>query len=293
MSEIYRYSAISDPLGVDGTSAYGINDAGQVVGTYLDASGVAHGFLDTNGVYATLDVPAASGTEAYGINNSGQVVGSYQDGSGNTHGFLYSSGVYTPLDDPSAPTFTIAYGINDAGLIVGYYGTIQSDPAHPPTTANYGFLYNAGAYTTINPDIVTGVDKLDVSARGINNTGQIVGYFGYQEGHQFIITVGSQAFLDDAGTYTALDVPGRNGNVSFPSTAYGINNAGQIVGEAGDQAFVDTGGTYVFLARLSNHPIAYNSYNGAAGTFAYDISNAGIVAGTYFDDSGRPNGFSR
>ena len=37
--------------------ALGINDAGQIVGDYRDASGVGHGFLYSGGVFTTIDVP--------------------------------------------------------------------------------------------------------------------------------------------------------------------------------------------------------------------------------------------
>ena len=37
----------------------GINDAGEVVGTYTDATG-AHGFLYNNGTYTTLNDPLAA-----------------------------------------------------------------------------------------------------------------------------------------------------------------------------------------------------------------------------------------
>ena len=38
------------------TNAYGINDSGQIVGWYADATHI-HGFLLDNGNYTTLDVP--------------------------------------------------------------------------------------------------------------------------------------------------------------------------------------------------------------------------------------------
>ena len=34
------YTAIDDPLGTNGTYAQGINDAGEIVGYYYDASGI-------------------------------------------------------------------------------------------------------------------------------------------------------------------------------------------------------------------------------------------------------------
>ena len=75
------------------TRALGINDAGQIVGAYDNASG-HHGFLYANGVYTSIDDPLAGpmpgqGTyAAAGINNVGNIVGYYVDGSGKFHGFL-------------------------------------------------------------------------------------------------------------------------------------------------------------------------------------------------------------
>jgi len=74
------------------TVARGINNSGQIVGTYSDASG-GHGFLYTAGVFTPLDVPGAAATEADGINTSGQIVGTYFDQSGGEHGFLATPAV--------------------------------------------------------------------------------------------------------------------------------------------------------------------------------------------------------
>src|SRR5919204_5126805 len=121
------YTTFDDPLNTsgDGTLASGINDTGQIVGTYADASGV-HGFLLSGGSYSTLDDPLAHQyTAAQGINGAGQIVGLYFSNTGlqtGLHGFLYNKGVYTTLDDPLAADGTAAAGINDKGDIVGYYG---------------------------------------------------------------------------------------------------------------------------------------------------------------------------
>src|SRR5437588_683767 len=81
-------------------NAYGINDAGQIVGDY-SVGRTDHGFLFENGSYTTLDVPGASFTGAYGINASGQIVGDYFDARGG-HGFLFDNGIYTTLDAPGS-----------------------------------------------------------------------------------------------------------------------------------------------------------------------------------------------
>jgi probable HAF family extracellular repeat protein len=85
------------------TLVSGINDAGQIVGAYSDASGKFHGFLYSGGAYTTIDDPlvdSINGDGAYDINNSGQIVGYYNIGS-VTQGFLE---VTTPNPPPPAGT---------------------------------------------------------------------------------------------------------------------------------------------------------------------------------------------
>jgi probable HAF family extracellular repeat protein len=79
----YTFGTINVP-GASFVIASGINNSGQIVGGYDDASGYAHGFLDTGGFFTTINVPGASTTYAYGINDSGQIVGGYDD----AYGFL-------------------------------------------------------------------------------------------------------------------------------------------------------------------------------------------------------------
>ena len=87
------------PSGTYGAEAFGINDAGQIVGAYVDANHLMHGYIYSNGTYTILDDPSAGtngpypqsggstgGTQAFGINNSGQIVGEYFDSNGALHG---------------------------------------------------------------------------------------------------------------------------------------------------------------------------------------------------------------
>ena len=85
-----------DVPGATGTEAFGINNAGQIVGEFQDASGF-HGFLDSGGSFTTIDVPGATTTAASGINNNGQIVGYFVDASGE-HGFLATP---TPVPEPA------------------------------------------------------------------------------------------------------------------------------------------------------------------------------------------------
>jgi uncharacterized membrane protein len=117
LSENGNYAIIDVP----GTPT-GINNAGQIVGSYYDGTRTL-GFLLALGSYTTLDPPGSVYTSASGINASGQIVGYYYQYSGaenNIRGFLLDQGSYTTLDVPGS-TYTSASGINDVGQIVGYY----------------------------------------------------------------------------------------------------------------------------------------------------------------------------
>ena len=68
------------------SSTRGARSSGQ----YRKADDVRHGFVWTNGVFTTIDVPGATATTVIGINDPGELVGTYVDAKGNRHGFLLS-----------------------------------------------------------------------------------------------------------------------------------------------------------------------------------------------------------
>jgi probable HAF family extracellular repeat protein len=133
---VYNYTTLDDPFQVGFTTgAMGINDAGQIVGGYTNASG-GHGFLYSGGIYTPIDDRLATkGTGAAGINSVGQIVGGYGVGTVG-HGFLLSGGTYTTLDYPSTGvTGTDPSKINASGQVVGTYFDNSG-------TREHGFLYS-------------------------------------------------------------------------------------------------------------------------------------------------------
>src|SRR5438105_4544655 len=136
------FTTIDDPLATTTTIASGINDAGQIVGQFRDASNRAHGFLLSGGSFITIDDPAAtgpgSGTFVQGINDARQIVGSYIDARGS-HGFLLSGGTFFTIDDPLG--ITVARSVNHMGQIVGSYfsggfhGFLMVTGPNPPPPA--------------------------------------------------------------------------------------------------------------------------------------------------------------
>jgi hypothetical protein len=100
------------------------------VGTYWDASNVAHGFLLNGGQYTNVDDPSGTNDAAFGINDSGQIVGGYnvyfvQGYYGQGVGCLRNpGGQYFDVNYPSAATDADC-GINNAGKIVGDYAVVS------------------------------------------------------------------------------------------------------------------------------------------------------------------------
>ena len=188
-----------------GTTCFGINNSGQVVGSYSTAV-FGNGFVYDAGVYTDVIIPTATaGTTGYGINNVGQVVGSYADNAGQ-HGFLYnvSSGVWQQFDVPGAQA-TLAVGINDAG-------TITFEWVNPTLVFSASILYK-GKYYSLN---VPGAQQS--KARGINVNSSVAMEAQDSAGVW-------HGYLYKGGKFTQFDVPNATG-----THAFGINDQGVLVG---------------------------------------------------------------
>lgn len=190
-----------------GAKAFSINDNGQIAGIYLE-----RGFVESGGVFTTIDGPSAVYTNVYKINNSGQVVGDYSNGpsSSNHHGFIYSSGVFTTIDDPFATNGTAVTGINNSGQAVGTY---------VDSTGNHCFIYSGGIFTLINfPSFAYNADVW-----GINDNGQVVGqYVDANSVHH--------GFVDSGGVFTTIDDPSASVVAGQGTFAFDINDNGQVTG---------------------------------------------------------------
>jgi probable HAF family extracellular repeat protein len=161
-----------DPPGSVFTHVTGINNQGQVVGTYNDASGVTHSFLrQSDGTFSTFDVPqaAAGHTVATAVNNLGQIVGSYQDGAGKSHGFIRSAdgSTFTSFDSPDPAIGFTPVAINDQGEVAG---NLFVGAGHA-----YGFFRSAdgSAYTRI----VAPPNAFYTAVYAMNNSDEIVGFY--------------------------------------------------------------------------------------------------------------------
>ena len=275
------YKTVDDPLGVDGTEIYGVNNNGEVVGSYQDASDDTHGFIDVDGTFTTIDVPSATSTVVVGVNDSGEISGYYHSSTGY-HGFIDVGGVITTLDDPSATAGTRAYGINNAGQVVGfYYGEFNAGAPY-----GNGFLYTNGTYATIN-DPGASINYQN-NAYGINNLGEIVGFYQDTAGAVGGYTYDEYGYSESNGTFLPLSAP--DAVAPYGTNATGVNDSGVIVGYYYTSGLVGHG----FLYEDSNYTILNDPSAGAGGyegTYAEGINNAGEIVGYYVNSKGVSKGF--
>jgi len=256
-----NFITVDYPGAPTGISLNRINNKAVMVGSYLDAQDVGHGFVLQNGVFTIIDFPGAYETFAHGINDNGDVVGSYDYNGIYEYGFLLSNGVYTAIDVPNSLS-SWAFGINNVGQIVGGYDDLNNN--------QHGFLLSAGAYSTIDypGSVVSEVDS-------INNAGAMVGYYTNAD-------FTPHGFLLQNGTPITIDYPGAAG-----TEAYGINDGGQIVGwydlslHGNIQAFEYNPNSNPNFTTI-NFPGANSSVRG--------INDAGQLVGGYYDGANLEHG---
>ena len=247
----YSYTKIMVP-GSTWTEASGINNLGQVVGTYTDAAGTPHGFTYENGAYTTVDFPAAAHNYAFGINDAGSIVGSlsYVLPQGPYSATLRENGVWSAYDFPAHETD--GRDINVHGHIVGIYNDGVGTPDH-------GFLKVGSNYTSID---YPGAPITYVF--GLNNAGTVTGTFMDNQG--FV-----RGFIYSGGNYTQLTYPNAADTIVTD-----INNNNMIVGWK-----VEGGKTIGFTFKSSKYRPVIVPFAGTTSTRARGLNDAGAIVGTY------------
>ncbi|WP_308911798.1 PEPxxWA-CTERM sorting domain-containing protein [Pseudokordiimonas caeni] len=261
----YSLALIDDfPGGYDHSYAYGINDAGQVVGYSSSASG-QRAFLWEDGVMTDLGVllGEAGYSRANGINNSGQIVGVSGSASGQ-RAFLWEDGVMTDLGDlPGGWDRSEAFAINDAGQIVGssYTG------ADTGNGKLHAFLWEDGIMT----DLGALASRAESSqAYAINNAGLIVG-------ESDAGLAGDHAVIWENGVLTDIgSLPDIGTGVNALAT--GINNLGQVIGAS---TIASTEYEYRAFFWDDGEIIDLGDFPGGDNySWAYGINDAGQVVGS-------------
>ncbi len=231
----------------------GINNAGQIAGAYNSSSGQG-GFFWSGGVYTQVPqllsidridvnsqgltiangtlfnpstgITSQTGNSSSSINNSGVATG-WITPDGNAMAANWQAGVITQLGRYPGDASSYAIDINNNGVVVGY-GAAGG--------VTFGQTYDNGSITRL--PLLGGLFAAGlVSPRGINDSGQIVGYASYKPAGLPQPSV-ERAYLFDSGQ--ALDVNnlvlgGTGGNVL--QRALDINNRGQILVQSTNNKF--------------------------------------------------------
>jgi probable HAF family extracellular repeat protein len=226
------------PAGGHHSDAQAINRHGHVTGRAFDATGQFAAFLYTSAGMRSLGTLGSGGSWGFDINDSDQIVG-----SGGAP-FLYADGQMTRLQYAWT-----ANAINNHTQIAGSRGQNHVDLHAYVTTGG------PGGGTIIDLPPVPGFPYS--VANDVNNSGVVVG-----SGYFYNTT--SSAFLWTPTDGIRLILPHDNG-----STAWAINDAGDVVGIASSGAFLYRDGVVHDLAALTG------------GRFfnAFDINNAGSIVG--------------
>jgi len=239
-----------------------ISDMGDVVGIFVDPSGVSRGFVKfRNGNFSRpLVDPNDTGniTEGRGINNSRLVCGDYLDAtSGTFHGFFLSNLTFINYDVPDSTT-TIVLGLNNAGDFAG--------SATPTGGIQEAFLSIGG---TVTEFAVT--DATATLAYQLNATNQSCGYYIDSSG---VTTHGF--WRDSDGTIHApIDPVGSTSTILF-----GNNDMNQMVGRFTDA----TGATHGLLFMPPDQFVVYD-FPGATFTSLNGINGRKMVVGRFTDPS--------
>jgi probable HAF family extracellular repeat protein len=208
-------SATIDPA-TPFTEADGINNQGDLTGTYLSTS--FQGYLLKDGLRTDLHVLAdESAVFAWRVNDVDQVIGTAYDAGYNEHAYLWDNGQVSLLNPLPGDTRTTVNNLNDGGIVVG-----ESDSETGRRQAvlwRHGKPVNLGALPGTTESI----------AYDINKRNHVVG---------LSFTYGTHtAFLWRDGSMTAL--PGLASSADWSSAA-SINDWDVVVGRTGNQDSIAT-----------------------------------------------------
>ena len=247
------------------TQLLGINNAGTIAGFH--GATTAQGFtLTLPNTFTDQNFPGSAQTMVTGINGAGSTVGIYMDQAGTTHGYTDIGGVFKTVDQPGT-VFNQGLGINNANTTVGYFAL----DAAAGQMGQSAYSQQNGVFTNINALLPP--TNQNSQAVGINNTGNIVGFY-------LPTATTSIGFLDQGGAISNIDPFG-----STFTQALGINDQGEIVGFYTDangvqHGYIDSNGVFTSF----DPP-------GSANTTINGLNDLGQIVGFYTDGNDNVIGF--
>ncbi|WP_427551952.1 dockerin type I domain-containing protein (plasmid) [Methylomonas sp. MS20] len=292
-----------------GSTAYGLNILGQVVGrSYVGINIVPTAFMtDADGANIRA-VGDNHFNSAIAINDSGQVLGS-SDGVG-----AYITGqngqnpvlAYPNIENTDSGAFLIPYAraLNNSGQIAGYLGATLPNNYNDyfenlfVTDPNDGALKNLGTlYRNVGGTLLPDLDER--RAFGINNAGQLVGGSASQcknqnpdtlclpSAYQEMIECGAFVTGNDGKGVTCLGSLGSSIPAAHRGTkALAINDKGTIVGygSIGNTNFGDP--EHAFITNSGDTKLTDIGTLGGYSSRANNINNLDQFVGHYTTSNG-------
>ena len=218
------------------SSARGINNCGQIVGSSTFGPSNAHPFFRNGGPLIDIGTFSGGTGEGVAVNSGGTAVG-YSLGSQAQRAFIWRDANGNGISDPGElvdlgtlplPTHNEAFalGINNLNQVVGFSSNPDFD--------DHAFVWNQANGMQELPTINS---IRPTQAYGINNGGNIVGIANNQHAF-FLIGFPGNPHLIDLGTF--------GGNLS---RAFGLNFNDYVVGEANSTS---GGLVHAFIFRDAN-----------------------------------------
>ena len=214
----------------------GLNAEGAVIGNYVDANSVQHGFVRScNGKITEFDPAGSTFTETNAIDLLGNIVGFYFDANFVGYGYLRDPlGNVTVIDAPGADhtpgnfNGTFCVGVIPTGEIEGVY--VDSN------FVLHGFTRSPqGKYTTYNvPAAGTGPGQGTLPESN-DDFGDIAGNYFDANG------VSHGFFRNLRRSITTFDVPGGGTSAGQGTVPSDNNDTGMITGQVIDSNNVDHG----------------------------------------------------
>jgi len=214
----------------------GINPAGAIIGFYVDANSVQHGFVRASGGQITeFDPPGSIFTNPNAIDATGDITGFYFDANFVGHAFLRdTSGTFTQIDAPGADSTagsgngTFGVGLTPNGDVEGVFVDANG--------VLHGFVRsNQGTFTTFDVPGAGAGPGQGTLPESNNTLGAIAGNYLDGSGVDHGFLRGKQ------GNFSVFDVPGMGTGAGQGTIPLDNNNSEAITGEAIDGSNVTHG----------------------------------------------------
>ena len=185
-----------------------MNDSGHVIGTIQRPGHTTEAYVWYQGALTFLETPPGWSAYPVAINNGGVIVGNLPAPAGNTHAFLWRNGSLVDFGTFGGSN-SYAVAITNSGHVLLYGDTGDGERT---------FVWRNGVMTDIGT--LNGGTGSTVGL-AVNERGQVVGDATTASGE-------FHAFLWEKGVM--LDLGTLEG--STHSTAWGINERGQVIGSS-------------------------------------------------------------